>query len=440
MRHNQSAMWRSQAIRKRLARREESPPPIAPPDTFDDGEIAAMLRELGLAMIEMMQPTHLVRGRLRRIIARYTTKDVRIVVLPTVMLIQLGNESYEIDVTRPAGFRLDLAGRIDEITRLATLGAIAPADAVAALAEARAMPPRFNPVLTVAGYVITTLGFGMIINPTWASLWGHAFLGAVVGVILLAARWIPALNAIAPTLAAMTVTVLAVWFVADAANDGLMRVIAPSLVAMLPGLALTVGAMELAGSEIIAGASRLIYGVVQLMLLVFGVALGVALAGNVAPQQPSPQIGPWGFYVAILVIGVGLYVYLSAPRGSLVWLTLAVGAALIGQKVGSLFLTPAHAGALGAALVLPVALIAARLKHAPPALVMVLAAFWSLVPGALSFETLSQAATGGPADLRTLISAVATVFSIALGTLISWSVVNSVLLGRHSERSGARSL
>jgi len=393
-----------------------------------------MLRELGIAMVEMVQPTDLVRGRLLHVVARYTTKDVRIVVLPTVMLIQVGNTSYEIDFTSRASSRLDQAGRVDQIARLATLGAIAPADAVAALAEARAMPPRFNPALTVLGYVITTLGFGMVINPTWASLWGHAFLGLVVGVIVLVTRWIPALNPIAPTLAAMVVTVLATWFVADAANDGLMRVIAPSLVAILPGLALTVGAMELAGSAIIAGASRFIYGVVQLILLAFGVEIGMALAGKVAPQQPSPQMGPWGFYAAILVIGVGLYIYLSAPRGSLVWLTLAVGVALIGQKVGGLFLTPAHAGALGAALVLPFALIAARLKYAPPALVMVLAAFWSLVPGALSFETLSEAATGGPADLATLISAVAAVFSIALGTLVSWSVFNAVTAERKREQ------
>ena len=73
---------------------------------------------------------------------------------------------------------------------------------------------------------------------------------------------------------------LATWFVADAANDGLVRVIAPALVAILPGLALTVGAMELAASEIIAGATRLVYGVVQLMLMVFGVAIGMAVAGR----------------------------------------------------------------------------------------------------------------------------------------------------------------
>jgi uncharacterized membrane protein YjjP (DUF1212 family) len=412
-----SRMW--------VALSEPTPEPIAPPDTFDEAEVAAMLRELGMALIEVVQPTNLVRTRLLLVAWRYTTKDVRVVALPTVLLIQVGTVGYEIDVTRRATAQLDLADRIGDIARLAAAGAIAPADAVAQLAEARAMPLRFHPALTVLGYVVTTVGFGMIINPTWASLWGHAFLGFVVGVIVMAAQRFPSLSAIVPTMAAMSVTVLATWFVADAANDGLMRVIAPSLVAILPGLSLTVGAMEVAGSAIIAGAARLIYGIVQLMLMVFGVALGTGLAGKVAPQAPSPQMGPWSYYVAILVIGAGLYIYLSAPRGSLVWLTLAVGVALIGQQVGTLFFSPAHAGALGAALVLPFALMASRLKHAPTPLVMVLAAFWALVPGSMSFESMSQAATGGHGDLPTLITAIAAVFSIALGTVVSWSVVSA---------------
>jgi len=406
--------------------REESPPPLAPPDTYGDTEIAVMLHALGLALIEVTQPTQLIRTRLHRVAARYTTKDVRIVVLPTVLVIQIGSVGYEVGVTNRSTTQLDLAGRVDHIARLAAAGAIAPADAILELDATRRMGHRFHPVLTVIGYVITTLGFGMIINPTWGSVWGHAFLGAVVGVIVLGGQVFPSLNAILPTVAAAAVTILATWFVADAANVGVVQVIAPSLVALLPGLALTVGAMELADSAIIAGASRLIYGLVQLMLMVFGVALGVAVAGRVPPQPPDPQFGPWAFYVAILVIGVGLFVYLSAPRGSLIWLTLAVAVALLGQRFGGLFLSSAHAGALGAAIVLPVALLMSRVKWAPPAMVLVLAAFWALVPGALSFESLSTAISGGPLNATTLISAVAAVFSIALGTLVSWSVLTAI--------------
>ena len=238
-------------------------------------------------------------------------------------------------------------------------------------------------------------------------------------------RPFPALNAVLPVLAAMVVTMLATWFVADAANDGLLRVISPPLVAILPGLALTIAAMELASAQVISGASRLIYGVAQLMLLVFGVGLGMHIAGRVAPQQPSPQMGGWSLYVAVIVIAIGLYIYLSAPRGSMLWLILAIGVALVGQKVGGLFLSPTHSGAVGACLVVPFAMLGARLKTSPPAIVMMLAAFWALVPGALSFEELGRAAAGA-GDISTLGVTVAAIFSIALGTLIGWSVFATI--------------
>jgi hypothetical protein len=183
--------------------------------------------------------------------------------------------------------------------------------------------------------------------------------------------------------------------------------------------------MELASSEIVAGASRLIYGVTQLMLLVFGVALGMHIAGHVAPQDPSPQMGEWALYVAIVVVASGLYVYLSAPKGSLPWLMAAIAVALIGQQVGGLALPASYSGAVGAFLVVPFAMLASRLRSSPPAIVMMLASFWALVPGALSFVSLSQAATGGPGTVVTLGATVAAIFSIALGTLAGFSVFHT---------------
>jgi hypothetical protein len=37
-------------------------------------------------------------------------------------------------------------------------------------------------------------------------------------------------------------------------------------------------------------------------------------------------MGPWARYLAVVVIGIGCYIYLSAPRGSLPWL---IGVALL---------------------------------------------------------------------------------------------------------------
>lgn len=418
--------------------RKEIPDAVEGSD-HDDAEIAAMLRELGIALIECEQPAQLVRARLLAIAGQYTQQTVRVVVLPTALVVQVGTIAYEVETVVNPTTQLNLAGRIDAIAELAEVGAITPADAVREAAAARTMKPRFGPITTVIGYVITTLGFGMVINPTWASLWGYVFLGAVVGVIVILGRPFPTLVAVLPTLAAMVVTILATWFVADAANDGLLRVISPPLVAILPGLALTIAAMELASAQVISGASRLIYGVTQLMLMVFGVGLGIHVAGRVAPQPPSPQMGAWSLYVAIVVIGIGLYIYLSAPKGSLLWLMLAVGVALVGQQVGGLFLSPTHAGAVGAFLVVPFAMLAAKIKTSPPAIVMMLAAFWALVPGSLSFQSLGEAVANQGNDISTLGTSVAAIFSIALGTLVGWSVLETIKarLAKRADQPGS---
>ena len=330
------------------------------------------------------------------------------------------------DTTTTYSLQLDMAGRIDDIASLASVGAITPADAIEAIKAARNLRPRFGPVATTIGYAVTTVGFGMVINPTWASLPGYLFLGLIVGAIAQLGRPFPTLNTVLPTLAAMLVTILATWFVADTANDGLLRVIAPPLVATLPGMALTIGAMELASSQIIAGASRLVYGIAQLAMLVFGVALGVHVAGEVFPQTPSTQMGAWSLYVAIVVVAVGLYVYLSAPRGSLIWLVAAIAVALVGQAVAGRFVAAAYSGFIGAFLTVPFAMLAARIKTSPPAIVMMLAAFWSLVPGALSFESVTQAATGGNVGVASLGVTGAAILSIALGTVVGWSVFHTI--------------
>lgn len=419
-----TAEWFSRARHVTGRLRKDLPTALLDAQAHTDADVAAMLRELGIALVEVEQPTHMVAARLMAVARRYTAEDVRVVVLPRVLFIQVGTVGYEVDVTSRSTARLDVAGRVDDIAELAAAGAITAADAIASLRAARTMKPRFGPVIVVVGYAITTVGFGMLATPTWRLLAAYAVLGAVVGIVELLGRPFPQLTPVIPIAAATIVTALATVIAPAGGDAGLLRLIGPALVAILPGMALTLGAMELAGSSIVAGASRLVYGVVQLMLIVFGVSLGLHLLPPGRPHPVSAPVGGWTANVAILVIAVGLYIHLSAPRGSLAWLVAAVGLALVGQRVGGLFLSTTHAGAVGAFLVVPFAAVAARVRTAPPALVMMLAAFWALAPSAVSFESLGDAVTLGSNALPIVSGCIAAIFSIALGTLIGWSVFN----------------
>ena len=104
----------------------------------------------------------------------------------------------------------------------------------------------------------------------------------------------------------------------------------------------------------------------------------------------------------------------------------AIAAALLSQQLASKYLSTTHSGFLGAIVSVVFAMLATRIKTAPPAMVMLIAAFWSLVPGALSFMSVSEAATGGNADVASMSQAGAAILSIALGTLVGWSIFHTI--------------
>lgn len=430
--------WPEVPRRVAEAVRKAEPQPLAPPGHHDPVEVAEMLRKIGAALVEVSQPIQVIEERLHRIAARYTTEPVEVAVLPTMVFIQVGTTTHQMQSSVLPSGRLDMAARLDEIVALAAAGAITPRDAVAAVHDARTAPPRFGAVGTTVGYALTAVGFGMVVEPSWRALPAHLFLGLIVGLIVLLRRPLPSLAPILPTASALVVTMLAVWFVADVARDGLLRVIAPALIASLPGMALVIGAIELAGAKIISGSARVVYGLTQLGLLLYGVVIGVYLAGKVPGHAPSALMGPWSTYAAIVVIAVGFYLYLSAPRGSLMWLGLTIGVSILAQNLAGLVLNSAHSGFFAAMVAIPFAILISRINSAPPPSMLTLAAFYSLVPGQLTFMSVSGSAAGddaggvaaGYATGGVGVAATA-VISIALGSLVGWSLVRTFTnLGR----------
>jgi hypothetical protein len=79
----------------------------------------------------------------------------------------------------------------------------------------------------------------------------------------------------------------------------------------------------------------------------------------------------------------------------------------------------------GAAVAIPFAFFASRLKGAPSAGVLGLAAFWSLVPGQLTFMSMGRRVSGDLVDTASVSVAAGAIISIALGTIVGWSVVRS---------------
>jgi uncharacterized membrane protein YjjB (DUF3815 family) len=177
----------------------------------------------------------------------------------------------------------------------------------------------------------------------------------------------------------------------------------------------------------VAGASRLVFGSVQLLLLAFGIVAGVELVGlpseTVLHDERMNLLGAWAPWLGVIVFGFAAAVYFSAPRGALPWLMLVLLAAWVGQLLGNALVGPDVSGFFGALTMAPIALAVARLPGGPPSQVTFLPAFWLLVPGALGLIGVTEV-IGNPATatVGAIVKPIGSVVSIALGVLAGVSL------------------
>ena len=393
-------------------------------DQTDARSILSMLEDLGLAMIETGQATNDVEETLREIAKVYRLEDVRAVVLPTYVMLQstTAGGAVRIEPARPGGGRLDQTGAVETLIGRALRMEVTPAEAIAEVARIRTAAPRFGALVALIGHAILTVGFGMVINPTLQAIWVSATLGFGVGLLVLLARRFPGLSSTVPVIAAFAVTLVTVLLLVHVVGDDALRIIAPPLVSFLPGLTLTIAAIELTNNQVIAGASRLVFGAAQLLLLAFGVFAATRLAGGLPAASPQPLLGQWAGLFGVALVAVGFTLFMSALKGALVWIFLSLAVTYGAEALGAVAFGAGLSGFVGAVVVAPFTRFASHFRTSPPASVMSLACFWLLVPGALGFIGLSGVAQGSPGGIQTLTTAGISVLSIALGAIVGISV------------------
>jgi uncharacterized membrane protein YjjB (DUF3815 family) len=205
-------------------------------------------------------------------------------------------------------------------------------------------------------------------------------------------------------------------------------VLIPALVTFLPGSLLTTAALDLSAGEVISGASQLVAGTMQLVLLSFGIVAGAQIAGvppDVAiTNEAQNTMGEWAPWLGVAVFGAGAFVHFSGPRGSLGWLLVVLFAAWIGQQAGAQLTSDALGGFFGGFVVVPVGAWVATRHSGPPTLATFLPAFWLLVPGAVGLIGVAEfVGSNREAGLDHFVNAGITFIAIGLGVLVGNAVV-----------------
>jgi uncharacterized membrane protein YjjB (DUF3815 family) len=189
-------------------------------------------------------------------------------------------------------------------------------------------------------------------------------------------------------------------------------------VTFLPGAMLTLGMVELAYGDMVSGSSRLITGLVQLVLLAFGLAAGATLAGytpyDLLAPIPADSKLDWVPWAGVVVFGVGVYLHFSAPSKAFWWMLLVLFAAFVAQRVATPFVGSGISGFFGTLVATPLGYLI-QLKFKGPA-------FDGHVPAepaggqARSASSAYRMLSDHVAGIEGIIAAIFAVTSIALAT------------------------
>ncbi|MFD7324393.1 threonine/serine exporter family protein [Streptomyces sp. NPDC059875] len=387
-------------------------------------DLAALLCELGSELLRAGERTAEVELTLRDIAARYGMRAGCFVV-PTGLFVRVGGgpdgRGGELDFTPVEGpdLRLDQVETLQSLVQRMRDEEMPFEEVRRELREEQAQPERFSPATTVLGYVLLTVGLGVIRHATVAAVLGYVVLGAGVGVLRLFGDRLPAARSALPVVAAVLVTAVSLRWAGPLLHEVPTVLYVPPLIAFLPGSALTLGAIELATGAALSGIARLAGAVNVLLLLALGILVGTEFvrARPVGGPQ-SETLGAWATWVGVLLLGFGFLLYFSAPQRVIGWLLAALLVERFVQSAAT-DLAGATFGAFAAGMLLPpMAAWIERRSHTPDQVVF-LPCFWLLVPGAVGLTSVSELIVErGAGGLSNLVDTVVTVAAIALGILV----------------------
>lgn len=417
----------------KVARRWNRNDPPAVDDDLDPVASQRFLVRLGSALLSVGVATTDIQRTLRGVARSLGHREASIIALPTALIVSLPEAADRgIEAVQPHGgeVRFDRASELYALVLAAQRGEVTPADGLARLDEIDTRPPRFSPPIRVIGHGIAAAGVALVLlGADLTSMIAAFVLGALVGTGKLLVRpgsfGATLLPVFASFVAALLVFAAAQWKLIPVPLEALV----PALVTLLPGAALTTGIQELASGDIISGASRLVSGATQIVLLAFGIVAALSITGlspSLALFAPGPGFGAFEPWVGVLLLAVGFFFYYCGPPRSILYLAVTLLAAYSAQLLAAQLLAAAFSSFVGALVLTVVAYLLQALPGAPPAVVCFLPAFWLLVPGAASLINFTQRLLGLTFDSLSLFTILGSIVAIALGVVTGTALYRQI--------------
>jgi uncharacterized membrane protein YjjP (DUF1212 family) len=403
----------------------------AEPLAAGTGELLEFMFRLGQAYLASGEQTALVELYLRRVASAHGMRGSRVVAFSTALFISVHDgrtERVTLAKAPTKSLRLDQIADVYTLGEAAQRGEVTPPEGLERLARLLRKAPRFGFVGVVVGHTVLSVGVALVLMPALRNLAAAAVLGAVVGALKAFSRDRPILAAPLSVVSAALVSVLVFLGVKYGLPVDPQYALVPPLVTFLPGAMLTFGMVELAYGDMVTGSSRLVTGLVQLVLLAFGLTAGAVLVGyspeNLADATGESVAAPWALlapWAGVVVFGVGVYLTFSAPQRSFWWMLLVLLLAFAAQQAAAGPFGIQVSGFFGTLVATPLGYLIQKRFKGPPAMVTFLPSFWLLVPGAMGLLAVNRLLSD-PARRGGLIDVAFALASIALGALVGASL------------------
>ena len=320
---------------------------------------------------------------------------------------------------------------LDRLTRLETLadqvatGVRTAEEGLAALERFHARPERYTLSETLLAFALSSASAVCFFGGGPLEVGFAAVVGLLSGLLLTRMGAVPhAAHLIEVAAAAGGAFLLAAAsHVVPLAGE---IALVTGLIVLLPGFSLTVALTELATGHRVSGTTGLAAGVLVLLELGFGAALGAraaeALWGPTEWSLPAVTLPPFTEPLSLLGVAIGFSVLLQAPWRMAPQVLGACALALHGHRLASVAVGPEMAGGLAAFALTVVANHLSR-QWRQPAAIWQVPGILLLVPGSIGFRSVTALVQhdvlgGVEAGFSTALACMALVGGTLLGSAL----------------------
>lgn len=336
-----------------------------------------------------------------------------------------GKEESRMVRVQPGGVDLCRLSLIDETVDRVYNENLSVDKGAKKVGEIMAQPPNYHPLLTILSFGLAAGGISVCFIASFVDFIASFCLGLFIGGCQLLFSKHPKGEHIFIVFVSFASSVIATALSSYFETLSVNVVTMASLIVLIPGLSIILSLVEISTKNLISGTARLVGASMELALMVFSVVTGRKLVEALHLEvsdyvyQPLPL---WCEYLALIVLGISFSIIFKVRRRDLFWSSLMACCGYLIVKGGVQTAGPELAFFTVGAFIKGGSNLFARLLNRP-ALITILPGIILLVPGSITYKSISylfkhDILNGVNSAFAVVVIAVSLVAGLLFGSLL----------------------